>query len=697
MKPGAPIDHFDAQVAEDLEFDVIRLLLADLAGCPTSEQRAEQLIPSKDRAWVVRTLQETDEMRRIRQGGLGFPHLEFEEIKREIKLLNVRDSVLDEAGFRRISTACRIMNGVLEVLDQSDEPWPRLEAVVAGQEPQWELIDAIDLVFDAKGQIRDDASPALMSIRQDMTTIRRKINRSFLKAMKAVQEKGQLADIKEGFVQERRALAVISSYKRQVSGAVLGSSNTGSVTFIEPGSCIPLNHEMELLKDDERKEIRSILRELTRNIRRHLPQIKGHQRGLTELDWIATRSRLADRLEGSLPQISKQAGIHLLSAFHPLLLQTNNKAGKPTHPQHVHLKKGQRMLVISGPNAGGKSITMKTVGLLQLMAQSGLLIPCHNASVLGVFDSILPDIGDHQSIENQLSTYSYRLGRMRHFLSVAKPRSLLLLDEFGTGSDPELGGALAEVFFEELYDRGAFGVITTHYANIKTRAAKLPEAFNGSMLFDRDSLAPLYQLEVGQPGSSFTFEVAEINGISNQLIARAKGKLDKRRVELDGLLGDLQKEKSKLAKVMNRQLRAELEAEKAMAEANQITSAMEEKERSLNTQIDDLNQARVRGSKLGQFIDKFKPGQANKALLEEIKTYLAKEQAKREAASSKGSKPAPKRRPNHQSEKIVQGSLVRLRSGKERGDVIAVKGNQITVMFGSFKTQVKRDQLTWLR
>ena len=217
------------------------------------------------------------------------------------------------------------------------------------------------------------------------------------------------------------------------------------------------------------------------------------------------------------------------------------------------------------------------------------------------------------------------------------------------------------------------------------------------MLFDRDSLAPLYQLEVGQPGSSFTFEVAEINGISNQLIARAKGKLDKRRVELDGLLGDLQKEKSKLAKVMNRQLRAELEAEKAMAEANQITSAMEEKERSLNTQIDDLNQARVRGSKLGQFIDKFKPGQANKALLEEIKTYLAKEQAKREAASSKGSKPAPKRRPNHQSEKIVQGSLVRLRSGKERGDVIAVKGNQITVMFGSFKTQVKRDQLTWLR
>ena len=255
---------------------------------------------------------------------------------------------------------------------------------------------------------------------------------------------------------------------------------------------------------------------------------------------------------------------------------------------------------------------MKTVGLLQMMIQSGLLVPCHNASEVGVFHSILPDIGDHQSIENQLSTYSYRLGRMRHFLNVANASSLMLLDEFGTGSDPELGGALAEVFFEELYDKGCFGVITTHYANIKTRAAKLPEAFNGSMLFNRESLAPMYQLEVGQPGSSFTFEVAEINGIGEKLIARAKGKLDKRRVELDGLLGDLHKEKSKLAKLTNKQLRAELEAEKATAEAQRLKDAVEEKERNLNTQFDTLNTARVRSTKLTQFVDRFQSGKPNK-------------------------------------------------------------------------------------
>ena len=349
--------------------------------------------------------------------------------------------------------------------------------------------------------------------------------------------------------------------------------------------------------DDERKEIRNILRVLTRNIRRHLPAIKGYQRGLTELDRIATRARLASKLEGSLPKFARSPVCTYSRLTTPLLQLTNALAGKETLPQHVELHRKQRMLVISGPNAGGKSITMKTVGLLQMMIQSGLLVPCHNASEVGIFSSILPDIGDHQSIENQLSTYSYRLGRMRHFLNVAGPTACCCWTSLGPGSDLELGGALAEVFFEELYDKGAFGVITTHYANIKTRAAKLSEAFNGSMLFNRESLAPMYQLEVGQPGSSFTFEVAEINGIGAKLIDRAKGKLDKRRVELDGLLGDLHKEKSKLAKLTNKQLRAELEAEKATAEAERLKDAMEEKERNLNTQFDALNTARVRSTK----------------------------------------------------------------------------------------------------
>ena len=699
MKHGASIDHFDSRVAEDLEFDVIRTMLCEAAGCPSSEKRAIELVPSKDRIWVMRRLAETDEMRRIRNGTYGFPLLGFEELHREIKLLGVRDSVLDESGFRRISTASRVMNLVLAVLSESDDPWPHLEAVLQGQEPSTALIDAIDAVFDAKGQIRDDASPVLATIREDMTSVRRKINRAFLRALKSVQQRGFLADISEGFVQERRALAVISSYKRQIGGAVLGSSNTGSVTFIEPGPCIPLNQELEMLRDDERKEIRKILRELTQNIRGFLPLIKGYQKGLTELDWIATRARLANQLEGSLPQIRKKPGLHLLSAFHPLLLQANKLSGKETFPQHIELHAKQRMLVISGPNAGGKSITMKTVGLLQMMIQSGLLVPCHNASEVSIFHSILPDIGDHQSIENQLSTYSYRLGRMRHFLNVANANSLLLLDEFGTGSDPELGGALAEVFFEELYGKRAFGVVTTHYANIKTRAAKLPEAFNGSMMFDRDSLAPMFQLEVGQPGSSFTFEVAEINGIDAPLIERAKGKLDKRRVELDGLLGDLQKEKSKLAKLTNKQLRAELEAEKAQAEAVRVTNAMEEKERNLNAQIDALNTARVRSTKLTQFIDRFESGKPNKLLLEEIKTYLAKEKAKQDAQQKRGGKKknAAKRRPNHQSEKIQVGSLVRLRTGQERGDVVEIQGDLVTVMFGAFKTKVKRNRLTWLR
>jgi DNA mismatch repair protein MutS2 len=516
-----------------------------------------------------------------------------------------------------------------------------------------------------------------------------------------------LADIREGFVNNRRALAVESTYKRRVNGNVLGSSNTGTITFIEPGAVIPLNHELEILRDDERKEKRRILKELTRIARRNLPLIRKYQTALIEFDWIQARMKLAIEFNACLPDIMKNTGMHLIEAYHPLLVQTNEALGIQTHPQTIQLSENGRIVVISGPNAGGKSITLKTVGLLQVMLQSGLLIPVAPTSEVGFFDSILTDIGDNQSIENQLSTYSYRLGRMRHFLKVSDSKSLLLLDEFGTGSDPELGGALAEVFFEELYERGVFGVITTHYANIKSRAAELKKAVNASMLFNRDTLAPLFKLEIGNPGSSFTFEVAETNGISPSLISRAKSKLDSRKVDLDALIGDLQKGKAKLAKLTNRQLRAELEAEKTIMEARKIKSKFSEKSAALNEATEEFNLAISRGKKLNQFIDRFKSGNNNKDLLADIKKFLAVENSRKEEAakrkalksdhSKKASIQADKRRPNHRSDEIKTGSLVRLRSGKERGEVIAMQGKTATVMFGSFKTRVGINKLSFLR
>ena len=699
--------HFDEQVASDLEFDRIRSMLAAKALQPTAASRALALAPIKNSRSIRKTLSETEELRCIKVEGEPFPALEFEEMQNEIRLIEIRDSVLDEGSFTKISRASHTVNQIVKFLQNKRAQYPRLNDIQKDLVYTKDLIDPIAKVFDAKGQISDNASPTLRTIREEMTGLRRKISRSFNSVMKELQGKDMLADIREGFVNNRRALAVESTYKRRVKGNVLGSSTTGTITFIEPGVVIPLNHELEILRDDERKEKRRILKELTRIARRNLPLIRNYQTALIEFDWIQARTRLAIEFGACLPHILKTPGIHLIDSYHPLLVQTNEAIGIQTHPQTLQLTKNSRILVISGPNAGGKSITLKTVGLLQVMLQSGLLIPVDPKSEVGFFDSILTDIGDNQSIENQLSTYSYRLGRMRHFLKVSDAKSLLLLDEFGTGSDPELGGALAEVFFEELYERGVFGVITTHYANIKSRAAELKHAINASMLFNRETLAPLFKLEIGNPGSSFTFEVAETNGISPALISRAKSKLDIRKVELDALIGDLQKGKANLAKLTNRQLRAEVDAEKTSMEARKMKSQFSEKSVALNEATEAFNIAIARGKKLSQFIDRFKPGKNNTALLEEINKFLAVENSRKEEAAQRSARnsarsknasiQADKRRPNHRSDEIKKGSTVKLRNGKERGEVISIQGKTATVMFGDFKTRVGTNKLTFLK
>ena len=699
--------HFDEQVASDLEFDRIRSMLAAKALQPTAASRALALAPIKNSRSIRKTLSETEELRRIKVEGEPFPALEFEEMQNEIRLIEIRDSVLDEGSFTKISRASHTVNQIVKFLQNKRAQYPRLNDIQKDLVYTKDLIDPIAKVFDAKGQISDNASPTLRTIREEMTGLKRKISRSFNSVMKELQGKDMLADIREGFVNNRRALAVESTYKRRVKGNVLGSSTTGTITFIEPGVVIPLNHELEILRDDERKEKRRILKELTRIARRNLPLIRNYQTALIEFDWIQARTRLAIEFDACLPHILKTPGIHLIDSYHPLLVQTNEAIGIQTHPQTLQLTKNSRILVISGPNAGGKSITLKTVGLLQVMLQSGLLIPVDPKSEVGFFDSILTDIGDNQSIENQLSTYSYRLGRMRHFLKVSDAKSLLLLDEFGTGSDPELGGALAEVFFEELYERGVFGVITTHYANIKSRAAELKHAINASMLFNRETLAPLFKLEIGNPGSSFTFEVAETNGISPALISRAKSKLNIRKVELDALIGDLQKGKANLAKLTNRQLRAEVDAEKTSMEARKMKSQFSEKSLALNEATEAFNIAIARGKKLSQFIDRFKPGKNNTALLEEINKFLAVENSRKEEAAQRSARnsarsknasiQADKRRPNHRSDEIKKGSTVKLRNGKERGEVISIQGKTATVMFGDFKTRVGTNKLTFLK
>jgi DNA mismatch repair protein MutS2 len=696
--------HFDQQTTKDLEFDLIRLMLHDHCVQQTARLRMIDLEPVRDFRRLRTELLRTEEFTSIRRNGIAFPALDFEELDEEIRLLQVRDSVLNEESFFRLHRANTLVNQLLGSFEGVEEALSNLYSLINEVEFSEEMIKAIEVVFDAKWKVRDDASPELRNIRYSIVHIRRSIARNFSKIMKEYASKGFLGDTGEAFLNERKVLAVYSTHKRKVPGIVISSSKTGALTYIEPEINIQLNFELESLMDDERNEIRRILRQLTADIRHQLPLVRKYQRCLTEFDFIQAKARLAMDLDAIMPELSEDPVIDLRKAFHPLLLFQNKRAGKPTFPQSLRMDRDKRMLVISGPNAGGKSITLKTVGLLQIMLQSGLLVPVAPGSVMSFFASVLTDIGDNQSIENQLSTYSYRLKRMKHFLDVANRRSLVLLDEFGTGSDPDLGGALAEVFFEEMYNRKSFGVITTHYSNIKLKAAQLNHAINGCMLFNTKTLEPTYQLSIGQPGSSFTFEVAEINGIPKEMIEAAKKRMSKQKVQLDKMLASLQEEKTRFESLTaNAQAAGDL-ASNAISEYERKSLRMEEKLQKQNETIERNNKYLNHGRKLVQFIESYNLRSKNKELLDDVKKYIAIEKTKvddeRKQKSIKKKVAKQNEEVEHKqkrTESIKVGSLVKLENTKQTGTVIDLDRGQATVAIGVFKTKVDVQKLEFIK
>lgn len=705
---------FDSQTLHDLEFLTIKEWLVNYSIGPSAKDRIGKLTPSSHFPSIERDLNKVNELLSIRTVGETFPQLDFEELSSEIKLLPVRNSVLSLEGYVRIARASELINALLYFFNKREKEFPLLNEILKDAYFTKEIIEAIEKVFDRTGNVKDDASKLLAEIRQKIKTVRNQINRNFDKELRRLMKENVLGDTREAFVNERRVLTILSTHKRKISGTVVGSSKTGSLTFIEPQVNIELNNELEMLLDDERKEIYRILQALTKEIAVFLPLIQAYQTILTEFDFVNAKTRLALELNCVLPGIEADTHIELIDAFHPILWKTNKSVGKKTYPQYIKMDKFSRMLVISGPNAGGKSITLKTIGLLQLMLQSGLLVPVNPNSKMCFFQQILTDIGDNQSIENELSTYSYRLKRMKYFLETANRRTLLLLDEFGTGSDPDLGGALAEVFFEELYNRKSFGVITTHYANIKLKADQLKNAVNGCMLFDTETLEPLYKFSIGQPGSSFTFEVAQINGIPMELIEQAKGKMDDRKVRMDRLLNDLQKEKTYLERLNKEHIEAQRLAQEAKEDYLEKKRRFEEKLKTQQETIERNNKYLNAGKKMLGYIDRYvtksRKKDINNPLLEEIRKYLAVEKAKIEgvklaeklksqsqATKIKKKKPQKPEEDPYQRHRINVGSTVKLISTKQSGTVEALEGEIALVEFGFLRMKVERDKLMWIK
>lgn len=560
---------FPESALKQLEFDKVCELLA--AHCRTEYARLKsgQLRIHTSSGIIETALLQASEYKIILESGQHFPNEFYYNISKEIKLTGIPGATLSGEQFLLLRKLAENAGNIFRWFDpERRDIYPGLSKLLEGSYYEKKINQYIDEVIDETGLVKDSASELLSDIRMKLMRKRNELRRVFDRIVSKLNKQGYLADIEESFMNGRRVLAVFAEQKRLIKGVLHAESDSRRTSFIEPEETTQLNNEIFSLEHDESKEVNRVLRELTRQMGSYSALLKTYYDMAGEYDFIRAKAKLAIDINAVNPMLRDRAQLKLVEAYHPLLLLYNKKAGKHTVPVNLLLHEKERILVISGPNAGGKTVTLKTVGLLQVMLQAGLLVSVSPDSEMGIYKQLMIHIGDTQSLEFELSTYSSHLKNMKYFMENANGRTLFFIDELGSGSDPNLGGAFAEVIMEELAHKHAYGIVTTHYLNLKVMAGKVPGIINGAMQFDERALLPLYKLQTGKPGSSYTFSIAERIGLDKKLINRARKLVDESHYKLDKLLNsteqDLQqldREKSELKKNMleNARLKKELQ------------------------------------------------------------------------------------------------------------------------------------------
>ena len=622
------MSNISEKTLNDLEFNTILQSVQELCISELGKEASKKIKPIKNKEKLQQELFQVNEYLSSFINDNRIPNHYFDDTLKEIHLLKIENSYLEPAAFLKIANNTSTIQELQKFFKKFKEYYPVL--FLKSEEIEYEkfIVENIQKYISPFAEVNDNATPTLKQIRSEINTVRGKISASFTKALAHYNSSGYLDEIRESVVDNQRVLAVQAMHRRKVRGSLLGSSKTGSIVYIAPEATLQYSRELQNLLFDEHEEVVRILKELTNSLRIFAPNLIEYQKYLTKLDVIGAKAKYAKKINACLPKITTNKKIFLRDAFHPILLLKNQQKKLETISQTLELNEKQQIIVISGPNAGGKSITLKTIGLLQVMLQSGLLLPVHERSETTIFDKILTDIGDNQSIENQLSTYSYRLKNMRNFLRRCNENTLFLIDEFGTGSDPELGGALAEIFLEEFYEKKAFGIITTHYANLKVLASELENVANANMQFDEKTLEPKYKLFIGQAGSSFTFEVAQKNGIPYSLINKAKKRVEGEKVRLDKTISNLQKERNKLQK--NSEI-LEQEKFKAIEQTGNLTEKQQKIQEKLESfqELYDSNQKMLSyGRKMNELLHKYFQTNNKKQLTAAFNDWLLIEKTK---------------------------------------------------------------------
>ncbi|PPZ91714.1 DNA mismatch repair protein MutS [Cloacibacterium normanense] len=705
---------------QELEFPK---LLAEISPYAYSPKVAEKILHLKllkiDEAEI--TLKKTAEYLTSYESSNAIPFSEYEDIEAELKVMHIENFRLENAAFIKIKNLTEQIGKLQKFFPSLAETFPILLEEVMQLDFKKEIVDKIDKVFNRFGEVKSEASPILKSLRTEIQHAKKHIQENFSKTLSHLSSTDFLDEIKETVIDDQRVLAVKSGFKKRVPGRVLGVSKTGSITYIQPESVSRHYFKLREAEEEEKKEVDKILRKLTAEIAIFAPELEEYQKYIFDLDITRAKAKFAEKIGGVLPKINRHKTMRLVNAFHPLLLLRNREEKKEIYPQTLTLTEHNRILCISGPNAGGKSITLKTVGLLQLMIQSGILVPVHPKSEMFFFEKIRTDIGDNQSIENHLSTYSSRLKKMSGIIREADDNTLLLIDEFGTGSDPELGGALAESFLEFFYEKKSFAIITTHYTNIKLVVEQLPNATNAAMLFDEYSLEPLYKLEVGQAGSSFTFEVAEKNRIPRFIIKNARSKVEKDVVNLDKTIVKLQQEKFEVEKLKSNLVEQKESVEDKRENLQKLNEQLQQKLYNFQKLYEEEHRKLQFGNKIEAFIDGYLRGKSRKDIVKDFVKILEQEkfrklgsdkaeseklkvtkrkveqQLKKENIQVQIAETNQKLEEKTQKERAVWmkvGQRVRIAGSTSVGTIETIhKNGKVTVNYGLFKTQIDGNEL----
>lgn len=672
---------------QKLGFDKVRKYLETFCESSLGQRFVQKIQFSNDKDGIDKRLAQTDEFVKVIESGELFPNSNYVDISPYFKKVRIENAHLLEEEFFDVILTLKTLNGCLEFFQGRLEEYPVLSELAYPVIFNEDLLWSLDRVFDERGKLKDNASDRLYEIRKGIASEKQRLRNALDRIISHAKREGFTPDdlsitIRNG----RMVIPMFAEHKRRIKGLVHGESATGQTVYLEPTEVFEINNEVQELEYAEQREVVRILIELTDELRPEIENLEGIMEYLGLIDFIRAKARYAQSIEACKPQWSDSKGFSWKKARHPILLQSHKELNKEVVPLNIGLDGTNRILLISGPNAGGKSVCLKTVGLLQYMFQCGMLVSADEASEFTLFKDLFIDIGDEQSIENDLSTYSSHLINMKNLLGHVNKKSLFLIDEFGTGTEPQYGGAIAEAILTELNASKGIGVITTHYGNLKEYAEKNQGLINGAMRYDLKNLQPLYELEIGKPGSSFALEIARKIGLPKSTLEHAKKKIGVKQVSFDQMLGQLQSQKQEVDEAEKRIRKRETELNELTHQYQELKLHLEKQEKKI------LNEAKKEAKGIVKEANK----EVEKAIREIKEQKAEKEAVKRQRQkldALKAKNEVKEELTVAKDEPINVGDYVRVKGQETVGQVTSLKGKDAELKMGSLTSFVKLNRL----